>query len=421
MVAMTYRRFPGPCRDATVPLLTSRAVDPTPTEGAEAEGAEAQDREAQGRLARRRPRLIVAGITLLLLLLLLGGAAISWRFSSEVLVADHSALPANIRVESLSAGQIVLSRSSLALRPGVYGVDWQAGHAILGAIVKRDTHSVTRELSDVRGYLAPGMNVALDSDVYAGDPGQSLGLRFVNVNVPDELGPMPAWLIPGATHTWAIVVHGINRDPQTGERIVPTLHRAGLSTLLITYRGDQGAPASPDGLHHMGLTEWRDLAAAASYALAHGAQRLLLVGYSMGGAIVTQFMERSALAGHVAGLLLDSPALDWKAILSFNAKELGLPSFVATPLEWMIGARIDANWNSLDALRHPAAFHLPILLFHGTADKTVPISSSDAFARELRGWVTYFRVPGAAHAASWNVNPALYEQRLTTFLARIGA
>jgi alpha-beta hydrolase superfamily lysophospholipase len=393
----------------------ARAVDPTPREG-----AEAQRRKARGWLARRRRRLIVAGIALSLLLLA-GAVAASWHFSAEVLVADHSALPADTKVEALSAGQVVLSRSSPALRPGVYGVDWQAGHAILGAIVKRNPHSVTRKLSEVRGYLAPGMNVALDSDVYAGDPGQSLGMRFVNVEVPDELGPMPAWLIPGATHTWAIVVHGLNGDLQAGERIAPTLHRAGLSTLLITYRGDQGAPASPDGFHHMGLTEWRDLAAAASYALAHGAQRLLLVGYSMGGAIVTQFMERSALAGRVAGLLLDSPALDWKAILSFNAKQLGLPSFFATPLEWMIGARIDASWNSLDALRHTTALHLPILLFHGTADKKVPISSSDAFARELRGWVTYYRVPGAAHTESWNVDPALYEQRLTTFLTRIGA
>jgi hypothetical protein len=41
----------------------------------------------------------------------------------------------------------------------------------------------------------------------------------------------------------------------------------------------------------------------------------------------------------------------------------------------MIGARIDANWDSLDALRHPARFHLTILRFHGTADKVVPILS----------------------------------------------
>ena len=204
------------------------------------------------------------------------------------------------------------------------------------------------------------------------------------MSIPDELGPMPAWSIPiDEWHTWAIFVHGINGSRNVGLRIAPTLHADGLPTLLITYREDLGAPASPDGLHHMGLTEWRDLAAAARYALSHGAQRLVLVGYSMGGAIVTQFMEHSPLAADVSGLVLDSPALDWKAILSFNATEMGLPSFAADPVEWMIDARIDPDWNSLDALQHPGDFHLPILLFHGTEDKLVPIATSNRFAAEL--------------------------------------
>ena len=197
------------------------------------------------------------------------------------------------------------------------------------------------------------MKVALDTDVYAGNPRQTLGLPFTNVRVPDELGPMPAWLIPGRTHTWAIVVHGINGDQQAGLRIAPTLHRDGLPSLLITYREDLGAPPSPDGLHHMGLTEWRDLQAAARYALSHGARRLVLIGYSMGGAIVAQFMERSPLAHRVAGLVLDAPALDWKSILAFNAEQMGLPSFAATPVEWAIDARIDPDWGSLDALQPP--------------------------------------------------------------------
>jgi pimeloyl-ACP methyl ester carboxylesterase len=231
---------------------------------------------------------------------------------------------------------------------------------------------------------------------------------------------MPAWLIPGRTHTWAIVVHGINGDRENNLRITPTLHRAGLPVLLITYRGDVGAPRGPDGLHHMGLTEWRDLEAAARYALTHGAHHLVMIGYSMGGAIVTQFMERSPLARRVGGLVLDAPALSWKAILSFNAKEKGFPSFAAAPIEWMIGLRIDANWRRLDALKHTDSFQLPILLFHGTEDKLVPISLSDAFAKELPRWVTYYRVPKAGHIESWNVDSTLYDQRLTAFLSRIG-
>jgi uncharacterized protein len=344
---------------------------------------------------------------------------VSWHFSSEVLVPDHAAWPTSIAIDRLLPGRIVLSRSENTFRPGVYGLDWQGGHAIVGEVLSSDAGGVTRQLCAENGYLVAGMKVALDSRVYAGNPGQSLGLAYSNALIPDELGAMPAWFIPGRTHTWAIIVHGINSSPEDGLRIAPTLHRDGLPALLITYREDLGAPQSPDGLHHMGLTEWRDLAAAVRYALAHGAHRLILAGYSMGGAIVAQFMERSPLAVYVAGLVLDAPALSWKAILSFNATEMGLPSFAALPVEWMIGVRIDADWGSLDALAHPDAFHLPILLFHGTEDKTVPIASSDQFAKELPGWVTYYRVPEAGHTEAWNVDPALYEHRLTAFLSRV--
>jgi len=342
--------------------------------------------------------------------------AVSWHFSSAVLVPDHSSWAEEVTVERVPPHRIVLSRSEDTERPGVYGLEWPGGHAIAGAVLSRDSGTVTRRLRAVQGYLVPEMEVGIEPDVYSGDPGQAFGLPFAEVRIPDELGPMPAWFVPGRGDTWAISVHGINGTPQVGLRILPTLHRTGLPTLLIAYREDLGAPPNPDGFHHMGLTEWRDLEAAARYALAHGARRLVLAGYSMGGAIVAQFMERSPLARRVSKLILDAPALNWKRILEFNATRIGFPSFAALPVEWAIGARIDADWDSLDALAHPADFRLPILLFHGTDDKVVPISTSDEFAAELPRWVTYYRAPDAGHVESWNVDPRLYERRLRAFL-----
>ena len=133
----------------------------------------------------------------------------------------------------------------------------------------------------------------------------------------------------------------------------------------------------------MGETEWKDLEAAARYALAHGARRLVLVGYSMGGAIVTQFMERSRLKGKVSKLILDAPVLDWRRVLEFNASRLGFPALSANTVEWAIDAQIHPDWDSLDAIAHPQDFHLPVLLFHGEDDKVVPIEGSEEFAAEL--------------------------------------
>jgi pimeloyl-ACP methyl ester carboxylesterase len=375
-----------------------------------------QPEENAPRGGRRRARWFAAAAILVALLLALGAFA-SWHFSSLVLVPDHSPWSERVDVKAVAPGRIELQRSEATSRPGYYGLVWQAGHAIVGPVLSEDSDTVTRSLRDVTGYLEPGVEAGFDSSAYSGNPYEARHLPFRSVDIASELGPMPAWLIPGHSRTWAIVVHGINDDREVGLRIAPALHRAGLNSLLISYRDDLGGPSSPDGLHHQGQTEWRDVAAAARYALGHGAQSLVLVGYSMGGALIGQFMERSGLAKRASALVFDAPALDWRAILEFNAERMGLPGFLALPVEWAIDLRTDVDWNSLDALDRPEDFHLPILLFHGTEDKVVPIATSKDFAAELPRWVTYYPTPRAGHTQSWNVDPALYEHRLEGFLS----
>ena len=76
-------------------------------------------------------------------------------------------------------------------------------------------------------------------------------------------------------------------------RTLPTIVGQEISSLVITYRNDPGAPNSLDGLYHLGQTEWKDIEAAADYALANGAKDLLLVGYSMCGGITCTFLHES--------------------------------------------------------------------------------------------------------------------------------
>jgi pimeloyl-ACP methyl ester carboxylesterase len=365
-------------------------------------------------------RRVLIGVAVLVVVFVVATAVVSWLFSSVLLVPNHDEHDWNLEVAAASADRVELPSDENTRRPGTYGLDWDGGWAITGRVIREDGDVVTRELRGVRGRLSQGTEVEINPDVWDGNPRTARGIPFERVSVRGELGPMPAWRVDGRGRTWAIFVHGINGSPQGGLRILPALRSAGLNSLLITYRNDPGAPPSPDGLHHLGATEWRDVQAAARYALAEGARRLVLVGYSMGGAIVTQFMDHSPLARHVAALVLDSPALSWKPILALAARERGLPSFAAIPVRWVVAARIDVSWDELDALRHSADLELPILLFHGTEDEVVPISTSEELARELPHYVEFHRVPRAAHVGSWNVDPRSYERRVRVFLERLG-
>lgn len=237
-----------------------------------------------------------------------------------------------------------------------------------------------------------------------------------------ELGPMPAWLYPGTRTTWAVVVHGKGAERDDVRSTVRPLTAAGLPVLAIAYRNDPGAPG--DGTYAYGRTEQRDLRAAVEYARAQGARDVLLVGSSMGGAIATA----GTLAGlplPVRGLVLDAPALDLEACVELGAAQRRLPLGLALPgaltdtAEALAAMRYDVDWDAVDYLRRADDLRAPVLLFHGDADRTVPVATSDGLARRRPDLVTYVRVPGAGHVQAWDTDPQAYEAAVARFVARL--
>ena len=368
-------------------------------------------------------RRVIIGLSVLAVLIVAAVVGISWVFSNELLVPNHEGGPFTIKVEGIEAKSatgetIVLKRDEATERPGIYGFQWKGGHAIVGPIRSQTKDTMTRRLTEVEGDLKPGTKGHFNPVVWNSNPLAARGIPYRSVRVPGELGEFPAWKTAGPKKTWAIYVHGLDGAPVAGLRDLPALHKAGLPTLLITYRNDVGAPKAPGGLIRLGWTEWEDLDAAARYAVENGAERLVLVGESMGGAIVTRFMRKSKLAPRVSALVLDSPALDWQSILSNQAAERNL-AVLSKPVQFTIQKRADVDYDELNELKHTEDFaNVPILLFQGLEDPLVPPADTTQFAEALPDNVEYFKLPTAAHTSSWNVDPPLYDKRLATFLRR---
>ena len=168
---------------------------------------------------------------------------------------------------------------------------------------------------------------------------------------------------------------------------------------------------------------WVDFEGAVRYALDHGADQVVPIGYSMGGAITLSFLYESDLADEVRAVILDSPALELGAMVDARAAETDIPLLgfkVPTPLtataKTVAGWRLDLDWGDLDYLSRVDELDTPILLFHGTEDGTVPVSISDALAEARPDLVTYERVEGADHVRAWNVDRARYEAAVSAFL-----
>ncbi|MFF8967766.1 alpha/beta hydrolase [Streptomyces sp. NPDC014995] len=346
------------------------------------------------------------------------------RFASDAALKAPPGRPLptepRLTVHGTAAGQITLTRDLAALRPGTYGLSGNGSHAVVGPVLATAPHAVdtvVRRLERVtHGTLSPGDEVWFTPNLHVGDPTSALGLDHTDVDIPGELGPLPAWVVPGARRTWVIAVHGLGTTREHALNLVGFLHRRRFPVLAPAYRGDLGAPRPPDGLSHLGESEWRDVDAAMRYAVRNGAERLVLLGWSTGATMALRAAARSGLRDLVSGLVLDSPVLDWQATLRALAAARHTPGVLLPLAVRAAQGRTGLRTGRPDEATDPSRLRVPTLVFHGPDDTVAPWSATRHFADQRPDLITLRPVPQAPHAAMWNADPAVYEEALRRFL-----
>ncbi|MFI9363894.1 alpha/beta hydrolase family protein [Kitasatospora sp. NPDC053057] len=321
-------------------------------------------------------------------------------------------------VHSLGVGRVTFNRRPESLRPGRWAVEWDDdGHAVVEEILYRDAQGVTRRLVRAdRGTLTPGTEVRFTPRVYLGDPTEALGLAFTATAADGELGALPAWRLDGKRGTWVILVHGPEADRQQTLPVLPVLHRLGLPALAVTYRGDEGAPASRDGYSHFGETEWRDIESAVRLALDSGAGRVILYGWSVGATVVLRTAARSAYAHAISGLILDSPVLDLPGSARRDAARAGFTGASAELGALAAQARTGVDLADFSRLAEGADLRVPTLVLHSPDDRIAPFGTVERLAAARHDVVNLQRFPGAEHAALWNSAPDHYTELLRRWL-----
>jgi uncharacterized protein len=383
--------------------------------------------------ATRLVRAATIGVVVVLFLFLgVGG----WYYSSEIRKGALDPKPPSqpsydIRVLAAGAGTVTLARDASSPGDlsidGTWGVQWPHGYGQLGAIRRLEPDRVVRAFTHLQGApVTVGDRVGIDGFAFPPDPRTAFGVAYREVTYTSELGATPAWFIKGSRPTWVLFVHGYNAPRREALRLLGPVVKHGFPAMVLSYRNDPGAPASADGLRHWGATEWRDVEAATAYALDHGAASVVLVGYSMGGGVVTSFLYESKLAAKVRGVILDAPGLDLGAVIDYGARGrtlpilgLPLPAPLTAAAKRIAGIRYHLDWSRLDYVDRASRLATPVLLFHGTADSRVPIATSQALARARPDLVTFMPVNAAGHVKAWNLDRAGYERAALAFLERV--
>jgi uncharacterized protein len=354
--------------------------------------------------------------------------------------------PDDMEILEVHDDRLVLGVTPDTVVAGRYGIwlDGGAGHARIGEILDRTDTTVTRRLESLEsGELRPGA-ARFNQYYVAGDPTTAWGLPHEDVLVSSEVGDLPCWLTrpaessvdsgagsgPGSEldGVWAVLVHGRGATREECLRGVPVLHRMGITSLVPSYRNDRDAPGEMAGRYHFGGTEWRDIEATVLWALNNGATRIVLMGWSMGGAIVLQVVARSWLGSRVEAVVLDAPVVDWGDVLDHTARINKLPQPVGRLGQGMVRHRLlrkavglgePVDLRTLNWVRRAAELSVPVLLIHSDQDDVVPVGPSKALAEARPDVVTFVGWTEARHTKEWNVDPERWDREVSAFLGRV--
>lgn len=370
-------------------------------------------------------------VALLVPALLALGAALAvlvFGVARRVVTPARRATDTVIRSVDTGAQTIELQRTADTELPGRYGLfaGGTYGYLKLGAVLGMDAHTVRRKLLT---QIEPGARVDRDatfSGWYYTSPAE-LHLPWEGVLIGSPAGPCPAWLFPAASSTWVIQVHGRGAIRAECLRAVPVLHAAGLPNLVVSYRNDGEAPRSRGGAYALGAAEWRDVDAAIAYALRHGAENVILMGWSMGGAVALQAAVNSGSRDRIVGLILESPVVDWRTVLRFQARGMRapLPDLALGALSMPLTARLSGAedaipFDRLDMVARAEELTVPVLILHSDDDGFVPADASHALREARPDLVTMPRFTVARHTKLWNYDQDGWTAAITDWLGEQG-
>jgi pimeloyl-ACP methyl ester carboxylesterase len=358
--------------------------------------------------------------------------AITLRVARRVVTPAARVTDTRIISLDTTAQTVTLARTPDTELPGRYGLFTTGSRAYvkLGPVLSSDAQTVKRKLLT---HVGAGEQLAPDA-AFSGwyfDRPEELHLPFRTELIGSSVGPCPAWIFPadGGSDVWVIQVHGRGSTRAETLRAVQLFHKLGITTLVASYRNDADAPRSREGTYSLGATEWRDIDAAVGYARRAGARRVIVMGWSMGGAIALQVELASPHQELLAGLILDSPVVDWRVVLDYQARMLRLPAPVTA---LAIGA-LGSDWaapvtrighaipfDRLDGVARAGELKHPVLILHSDDDGFVPADASHELAAARPDLVQLETFAVARHTKLWNYDQDRWTRTITEWLRRQG-
>jgi fermentation-respiration switch protein FrsA (DUF1100 family) len=225
------------------------------------------------------------------------------------------------------------------------------------------------------------------------------------------------WYIPAENSVKTIIVcSGANGSLDADVHVAPWLHEAGFNVLLFNWR----AHGQSDGeVVTLGFNERYDLIAAVQFAKAQGAERIGVLGFSMGGTVA---IATAAVYEDINALVADSPFVTIVSAVAGGLIERGLPENLAYVLARLLlitaCLRTQLNLFEVDLARWiKRVAPRPLLLMFGDQDVIAPGTEIDLAFAQAGEPKEIWRVPEAAHRDLQTRQPEEYRRRIIEFFS----
>ena len=201
-------------------------------------------------------------------------------------------------------------------------------------------------------------------DSYLKSTPQKYGLNYQDVWLDLNGNKVHGWWIQAINPTAPVLLYFHGNGSNNGDlsELATIFYRLEVSVLLIDYRGyGKSSPIFPNETR-----VYEDAEAAWQYLTQKRQiepQRIFVYGHSLGGAIAIELATKHP---EMAGLIVEGTFTSMKKMAEF------MPLLKMFPLDWLVTQRFDSKSKI-------ARLQTPILILHGTADRTIPVS----MAKEL--------------------------------------
>lgn len=310
-----------------------------------------------------------------------------------------------------------LERNTATVLPGRYGLEFDDGsRVVVGPVIGRETTDGSVMRAVIAGRVPDGATRA----------------RFTGAAVtPEDFGaveahlartPSGAWRFDdhddtrddARDGTWVVHTHGLGASPLATLRSVQAVQHAGLPS-LVTCVGSAFAERRSGA----DATDVERVVAAIDDAVALGARRVIVCGWSYGAALSLAAARERPEA--VQGAILVSPMLGLSETVLHVAAVAGVPrvlvhsalAVLSTPvLARSAGVRGAVPVRALSA---GPIDGLPTLAIHSPGDTTIPVELTRAVARRSPSF-ELVEVDAAPHGLEWNVATEAFEAAVREWL-----